>query len=110
RLKRGQRVHAEGKVVEVYRRHGLWKSRGARGNDPQRSWSRFKTEVREVCEAALRLVGMGSCPEEAQPKLIHRAGAKRLVVAHDELLSAGCRDAGKAWHAGVQRIKHVRVV
>src|SRR2546427_12948157 len=53
---------------------------------------------------------MRSCPEEAQTKLIHRAGAESSVIADNELLSAGCRDAGKAWHAGIQRVEVVGVV
>ena len=53
---------------------------------------------------------MESCPEEAETKLIHRAGTDRLVVIDDELLSAGCRDAGKTRHAGVQRVQVVRIV
>src|SRR5439155_12005678 len=95
-LKRRQRIHAEGEVVEVYRRHGLWKSSGAGGDDAQRSWSGFKPEIREFCEAATRLVRVRSCPEEAQAKLIYRAGAESFVVTEDDLLCTGFRDAGKA--------------
>src|SRR5882724_4703011 len=110
RLKRCQGVHAEVKFVEVYLRHSLRKSRRSRGDNAQGSRSRYKAEIREVCEAALRLVGMESCPEEAETKLIDRARTDGLVVTDDELLSAGCRDAGKTRHAGVQGVQVVRIV
>src|SRR5438034_1294878 len=92
------------------RRHLLWKSSGARRDDAQCSWSGFKPQIREFCEAAIWLVRMRSCPEEAQAKLIHRGRAKRFVVVYDDLLCTGFRDAGKAWHAGVQGIEVIRVV
>src|SRR4029077_20646154 len=109
-LKCSQCVHAEGKVVEIYRPHGLWKSRRSRGDNAEGSCARYETEIGKVCKGALRLIGKGSGPEEVQTKLIHRAGAKRPIVTDDELLSAGCGDTGKARYAGVQSVEVVGVV
>src|SRR5439155_26855219 len=110
RLKRRQRIHAQGEVVEVYRWHGLWKSRRSRGYDAESSWASNETEIREFCEAATWLVRMRSCPEETQTKLIHSGCTIIFVVIEDELLCTAYRSTGKTWHTGIQSVKIVGVV
>src|SRR5215467_3648826 len=96
RLKCRQRIHAKVEVIEIERRDCLRKAFRAGGNDSERPGPGHKTQIGQVCETALRLVGNRSGSKEAQTRLIDSTRAKVLVIAHDELLRARWGNASKA--------------
>src|SRR5205807_445024 len=110
RLKRSKRVHADAEVVEVYRRHGFWKSRRSRWDDSEGSYSSHKAEIGKLCEAGLRLVCNRGRPEETRAELVYRGWAKCLRIANYKLLCPGRSDTFKTWHAGVQCIHDSRII
>ena len=73
------------------------------------------TKPREASDALppVGIVQMGSRTEEGQPRLVHSGGSDGLVITDDELLRAGWRHRGEAWHvcaAVGQGAVHRRVV